>query len=108
MDNVYNSPVDFFDNVGMIASGPAGDTANQIDLDLGDANIQMGMVCSQNTSGKAIRGLDADTCMPLWAVNANEEAVHDIWNAGQYAAGDRQSGIGGRMNFVAGNGGIQI
>lgn len=106
----YTSPADFWSNVGMIATGPTGDYANQVAVPISDTDIEMGMICSLNTSGKAVKGLDADTCMPMWSVSANEESTYDIWSGGNYAdsATGEQVGIGGKINLVAGNGGIML
>jgi len=106
----YTSPKDFYDDVGAIAAGPAGDDANQIALVIAETDIKMGMLCSQNSTGKAIKGLDSVTCMPLWSLTVNDESTADYWSSGAYAdsAQGDQIGIGDKANFVAGNGGIEI
>jgi hypothetical protein len=106
----YTAPAEFWTNVGQIASGPSGDMANQIAVPIGETDIEMGMICSLNASGQAVKGLETGTCMPLWSVNANEEATYDVWNDGRYAASDIGAGlgIGGMINLVAGNGGIEL
>jgi len=106
----YTAPVDFWDNAGQIAAGPSGDMANQISVPITDTDIEMGMLCSLDSNGKAVKGLDANTCMPLWSVTANEESTYDIWSGGNYADSStgEQVGIGGKINLVAGNGGIML
>jgi len=106
----YTAPAEFWTNVGQIASGPSGDMANQIAVPIGQTDIEMGMLCSLNTSGQAVKGLDANTCMPLWSVNANEEATFDWNHDGRYAdpATGPAIGMGGMINLVAGNGGIEL
>jgi len=106
----YTSPVDFWDNAGVIATGPRGDTANQVAVPISDTDIEMGMLCSLNTSGAAVKGLDNDTCMPLWSMTHNDESAYDYWNSGLYAdtaIGEAQ-GIGAKINVLAGNGGCMI
>jgi len=106
----YTSPNDFWENVGVIATGPRGDTANQIAVPISDTDIEMGMLCSLNTSGKAVKGLDDDACMGLWSMTMNDEQAYDYWNSGLYAdtsIGEAQ-GIGGKINLLAGNGGCMI